>query len=89
MLPSADGDPGQLAVGVRSAETQTQRFDLEVTLDGQPFAVFRSLTLAPGDTWSRKIPVPVLGTRQQAEARLYRQEDNRLYRSVSTLVPRM
>jgi hypothetical protein len=35
----------------------------------------------------RKIPVPVLPTRQKAEARLYRPEDNLLYRSVSTLVP--
>jgi hypothetical protein len=89
MLPFANGDPGRLTVGVRSAETQTQRFDLEITLDGRPFAVFRSLTIAPGDTWAREIPVPVLATRQKAEAQLYRPEDNRLYRSVSTLVPRI
>ena len=36
---------------------------------------------------SAEIPVPVLATRQKAEGRLYRPEDNRLYRSVSTLVP--
>lgn len=89
MLPSASGDPGRLTVGVRSAETQTQRFDLEITLDGRLFAVFRSLTIVPGDTWTREIPVPVLTTPQKAEARLYRPEDNRLYRSVSTLVPRI
>jgi hypothetical protein len=89
MLPRANGDPSRLAIGVRSAETQPQRFDLEITLDGRPFAVFRSLTIAPGDTWAREIPVPVLATRQKAEARLYRPEDNRLYRSVSTLVPRI
>lgn len=88
MLPSADGDPGRLSIGVRSSETMTQRFNLEITLDGQPFAVFRSLTIAPGDTWARKIPVPVLATQQKAEARLYRPGDNRLYRSVSALVPR-
>jgi uncharacterized membrane protein len=87
MLPWANGDAGRLSVGVRSAETQTQRFDLEITLDGRLVAVFRSLTVAPGDTWTREIPVPVLSTRQKAEARLYRPEDNRLYRSVSTLVP--
>jgi hypothetical protein len=88
MLPSANGEAGRLTVGVRSAETQAQRFDLEITLDGRPFAVFRLLTIPPGDTWAREIPVPVLGTRQKAEARLYRPEDNRLYRSVSALVPR-
>jgi hypothetical protein len=89
ILPWANGDPGLVTVGVRSGETQTQRFDLEITLDGRPFAVFRSLTVPPGDTWGRKIPVPVLATPQRADARLYRPEDNRLYRSVSTLVPRL
>ena len=87
MLPSPDGEPDLLTVGIRSAETQAQQFDLEITLDGQPFALFRSLTIAPGDTWTRQISVPVLETRQTAEARLYRPEDNQLYRSVSTLVP--
>lgn len=87
MLPPANAGAARLAVGVRSAEAQTQRFDLEVTLNGQPLAIFRSLTLAPGDTWTREIPVPVLATTQKAEARLYRPEDNRLYRSVSALVP--
>ncbi|MGX9574049.1 hypothetical protein [Mesorhizobium sp. f-mel] len=89
LLPSASGESGRITVGIRSAETQPQRFDVEVTLDGQPFAIFRSLTIAPGDTWARQIPVPVLATPQKAEARLYRPADNRLYRSVSTLVPRI
>lgn len=87
LLPSGSGESGRITVGIRSAETHAQRFDLEITLDGQPFAVFRSIAVAPGDTWARKIPVPALATRQTAEARLYRPEDNRLYRRVSTLVP--
>lgn len=87
MLPSLTGKPDLLTVGIRSAETQPQRFDLEITLDGQPFAIFRSLTVAPGDTWAREILVPVLATRQRAEARLYGPEHDRLYRSVSTVVP--
>ncbi|MER9894194.1 DUF1616 domain-containing protein [Mesorhizobium sp. M0119] len=87
LLPSASGESGRITIGIRSAEIQPQRFDVEITLDGQPFAVFRSIAVAPGDTWRREIPVPALATRQTAEARLYRPEDNRLYRSVSTLVP--
>ncbi|WP_439923017.1 hypothetical protein [Nitrobacter sp. JJSN] len=87
MLPPANAGPARLAVGVRSAEAQTQRFDLEITLNGQPLAIFRSLTLTPGNTWTREIPLPVVATTQKAEARLYRPEDNRLYRSVSALVP--
>lgn len=87
MLPPANAGPTSLAVGVRSAEAQTQKFDLEITLNGRPLAIFRSLALAPGDTWTRDIPVSILATSQKAEARLYRPEDNRLYRSVSALVP--
>ncbi|MER8974389.1 MULTISPECIES: hypothetical protein [unclassified Mesorhizobium] len=87
ILPSPNGEPGKLTVGIRNAETQAERFDLEITLDGQTFAIFRSLTVAPGDTWVREMPVPVLATRQTAEARLYRPDNDLLYRSVSTLVP--
>ncbi|TIW19297.1 MAG: hypothetical protein E5V81_16050 [Mesorhizobium sp.] len=89
LLPSASGEQGRITVGIRSAETQTQRFDVEITLDGQPLAVFRSVAVAPGGTWAQEIPVPVVAIRQRAEARLYRPQDNRLYRSVSTLVPRI
>ena len=78
---------GRLAVGVRNEETKTDTFDLEITLNEQPLAVFRSLTLAPGETWTRDIAAPVSTTTQTAEARLYRPKDNRLYRRVSALVP--
>jgi hypothetical protein len=87
MFARSHGNPSRLAVGIRSGEAQTQQFDLEITLDRQLFAIFRSLTIAPGDTWTQEIAVPVLNTQQKAEARLYRPDDNRLYRSVSTLVP--
>ncbi len=87
MLPPANAGTGRLAVGVRNDETKTETFDLEITLNEQPLAVFRSLTLAPGETWTRDIAAPVSTTTQTAEARLYRPKDNRLYRRVSALVP--
>jgi hypothetical protein len=89
MLPWAKGDRNRLTVGVRSAETETQRYDVQIDVDGRPFAVFRSLTIAPGETWTREIAMPIRATRQKAEARLYRPEDNKLYRSVSALLPPM
>ncbi|RVC80822.1 hypothetical protein EN745_11690, partial [Mesorhizobium sp. M4A.F.Ca.ET.022.05.2.1] len=52
LLPWASAGSGRITVGIRSAETQPQRFDLEITLDGQPYAVFRSIAVAPGDTWT-------------------------------------
>jgi uncharacterized membrane protein len=86
MLPSAAG--GTLSVGVRSGETRTLQYDLEVALDGQPFVIFRSLSIAPGEVWTREIPVNLLAAPQNAEARLYRLEDERIYRRVSARVPR-
>jgi uncharacterized membrane protein len=85
MVPSATGD--RLAVGIRNVETETTSFDVEVTLDGHRFAVFQGLAMAPGATWSREIPMPVSAAAQKAEAKLYRPDNNRLYRSVSALVP--
>jgi uncharacterized membrane protein len=85
LVPSAAGD--RLAVGLRNVETKTVRFDVEITLDGHPFAVFRSLAMAPGAMWTREIPMLAAATVQKVEAKLYRPEDNRLYRSVSALIP--
>ncbi|MGH6715645.1 MAG: hypothetical protein ACREDC_05570 [Bradyrhizobium sp.] len=85
ILPSTDG--GGLTVGVKSAEARPQRFDLEISLDGRPFAVFRPLTIAPGQLWTREVPIPYRTVSQKAVARLYRLKDKRLYRRVSVLVP--
>jgi hypothetical protein len=84
MLPD---ESGGLGLGVRSAEARPQRFDLEISLDGRPLAAFRSLEIAPGGAWTRQIPLAMLATPQRAVAKLYRLDDNRLYRQVSALVP--
>jgi hypothetical protein len=85
MLPSPSD--GSLSVGIRSKEDTKQRFDVEVAVDGRPFAVFRPIEIAPGELWTREIPVPQRTGAQKAEARLYRLDDMRLYRRVSALVP--
>lgn len=84
MLSSQDG---QLSVGLRSGERQTQHFDLEITIDGRPFAIFPSLAVAPGELWTRQVQVPREARPQNAEARLLRLADLQLYRRVSALVP--
>ena len=84
ILPSADG---QLSVGLRSGEARTQHFDLEITIDGRPFAIFPSLAVAPGESWTRQVQVPREARPQNAEARLLRLADLQLYRRVSALVP--
>ncbi|NDV86802.1 hypothetical protein GTW51_08810 [Aurantimonas aggregata] len=84
ILPSADG---QLSVGLRSGETRTQHFDLEITIDGRPFAIFPSLEVAPGESWTRQVQVPREARPQNAEAKLLKLADLQLYRRVSALVP--
>lgn len=86
LLPADDG--GRLNVGVRSGEDKGQRFDVEVVLDGRQIATFRSLEMAPGETWTRELPIAPGVMPRLAVARLYRPDDNRLYRSVSAVLGR-
>jgi hypothetical protein len=85
MVPKAGS--GQLVIGVHSAETKSQVFDVDVTLENRPFATYLGLAIEPGESWTHAIPVPVAGTPQKAEARLYRPQDNVIYRRVSAIVP--
>jgi hypothetical protein len=85
MAPSSDG--ARLVIGVHSAEARSQRFEVEISVAGRPFAMFRSLSMRPGDVWTHDIPIPPSAGSQRAEARLYRVDDKRLYRSVSALTP--
>jgi hypothetical protein len=84
LLPAEDG--GQLRVGLRSGEEKGERFDLDVILDGHPLATFRSVEIAPGESWARELPVAPAAAARRAEARLYRPDDRRLYRSASALL---
>ena len=85
MVPSPDR--GSLSLGIRSEEENKLRFDVEVAVDGLPFAVFRSVEIVPGELWTQKIPVPQRSVPQKAEARLYRLDDMSLYRRVSAYLP--
>ncbi|MGB8277886.1 MAG: hypothetical protein WCF20_08160 [Methylovirgula sp.] len=88
MLYGANAAPGQLLVGIKSGEAGPERFDVEVALDGQTIAMWRSLALAPGNSWTQKIAVALSGGDwHRAEARLYRPNENVLYRKVSAMIP--
>jgi uncharacterized membrane protein len=80
--------PGKLVIGISSGEARSERFDVEVTFDGQTIALWRSVVLDPGDTWTRDIAVaPAAGYSHKSEAWLYRPDDNAIYRRVSALIP--
>ncbi len=88
MIYGSPRAPGQLIVGVKSAEDDLRQFDMEVAIDGRTIGMWHALALEPGDSWTREITVPIKpGHTQKAEAWLYRPEDNTIYRRVSAVVP--
>ena len=76
--------PGKLLVWIKSSEMETQYFDVEVTSDGSVIALWRSVEIAPEETWTREVKVD--SETIKAEAKLYRPSDHKLYRKVSTFV---
>jgi hypothetical protein len=85
---SNEGAPGAIIVGIKSAETTPQLFDVEVTRGNHVVAVWRSVYLIPGETWTRELGLSVGGEHvAKIYARLYGHDDGRLYRQVSAIVP--
>jgi hypothetical protein len=77
-----------ITVGIRSGEAERRVFDVEVRLDGQTIALWRSIGIAPGATWTRRLAVPPgRGKPRKAEGWLYEPADNAVYRKVSTVLP--
>lgn len=88
MLYGPSAAPGRLVVGLKSAEAAPKHFDVEVALDGRTIAMWRSLAVKPGDTWTREIAFSLSGRHShRAEAWLYRPDHNVIYRKVSTIIP--
>ncbi len=85
MLPSADGNPNAVRLGVDSMELASTQFRLEVKADSRTLREWPSLTLMPGEKWERRIELPAAeygaGT---IDAALYRLDDPRsVYRQVT------
>jgi hypothetical protein len=88
MLPGAPAAPDNLVIGIKSAEAGLRHFDVEVRLDGTTVALWRSIAVEPGATWTREMAVAPHGARpHKAEALLYEPVGNALYRRVSTVIP--
>lgn len=88
MLPGDAASSGGVLIGVKSAETALRNFDIEVRFDGQPVALWRSVSIAPGAVWTRIVTVvPQSELPHKAEAFLYDSTSNSLYRKVSAVIP--
>jgi len=87
-LVGGKGGEGALVVGIRSAEAEPRSFDVEVTRGSDVVAVWRSIHLEPGDTWTQALSLEIdAGHERKIRARLYGHSDGRLYRQVTAIVP--
>jgi hypothetical protein len=75
---------GKLVVGIKSAEAETQKFDVEVTSNGTLIAQWQSIVLTTGATWIKDVEL-TSSTGYKAEAKLYRFPDHAIYRKVSAI----
>jgi hypothetical protein len=82
MVPK--GASGVLALGIKSAETAPQIFEVEVLADGHMIANFHSIDLGPGETWTHNIALTPKTKR--VDAKLYNTE-HAVYRKVSYQPP--
>jgi hypothetical protein len=73
--------PGKLTVGIRNQEFEPKTYDVSVRAQTGPIAELHSITLAPGETWTR----PVASASTKTEATLYLNENygRIIYRHVS------
>jgi len=87
-LVGAAAGPGALVVGIKSAEAQPRSFDVEVTRGSDIVAVWRSVHLEPGETWTQALSLEIDDRHERKiRARLYDHSDGRLYRQVTAIVP--
>jgi hypothetical protein len=87
-LVGGEGGTGALVVGIKSAEVEPRLFDVEVTRGSDVVAIWRSVQLQPGQTWTQALRLEI-DARQERKirARLYGHSDGRLYRQVTAIVP--
>jgi hypothetical protein len=87
-LVRGDGGDGELVVGIKNAEVAIRVFDVEVSRGGEVVAVWRSVHLEPGGTWTQPLNVQIdAGLERKIRARLYDHSDGKLYRQVTAIVP--
>jgi uncharacterized membrane protein len=84
LLPTADADPSQVTLGVRSMELTDTQYRLSLDAEGTPVQQWQSIRLAPGESWHASVDVSALGAASdRLVATLYRaDEGDQAYRRV-------
>jgi uncharacterized membrane protein len=76
LVPSIQYGPDTVTIGVTSQEAKTYDFDIEVRAANQTIAVWRSVTLMPGQSLIEHIAIPSAEMKpQKVQARLFRSDD--------------
>jgi len=84
ILPSDDGNPNTVRLGVDCMELAPTSFRLEVKWDGRIAQEWSSIMLKPGEKWENRIVLPADFGNGTVEAALYRLDDRQsVYRRVS------
>jgi hypothetical protein len=76
MIP---GGPGRMLIGIRNANEPTEKFQMNVTADGELVTEWRSIVIDTGEIWTQEIFTPARA--HKVEAKLI--NDKGLYRRVS------
>jgi uncharacterized membrane protein len=76
--------PNALTLGVRNREQAPADYAVELTLEGDVVAAWRSIRLRPGESWTTPIDLPVeTHAGRRAEAQLFKNNDRQtVYRRV-------
>ncbi|MGP0093339.1 MAG: hypothetical protein ACLPKB_25875 [Xanthobacteraceae bacterium] len=83
MVPRGES-PIALTLGVRNREQAPADYAVELTLEGDVIAAWRSIRLRPGESWTTPIDLPVeTHAGRRAEAQLFKNNDRQtVYRRV-------
>jgi hypothetical protein len=83
-MVSRDESPNALTLGVRNREQAPADYAVELTLEGDVVAAWRSIRLRPGESWTTPIDLPVEAhAGRRAEAQLFKDNDRQtVYRRV-------
>jgi uncharacterized membrane protein len=84
MVPQHECCPNALTLGIRNLEGNTTKYEVEIMLEGHIVGAFRSITVAPGDTWTAEANLSFKpGSGRRAEAWLFKNGDHSvIYRRV-------
>jgi uncharacterized membrane protein len=83
MVPATADNPNLLTIGLESFEKAPASYDIEVTIDGVVFDLWRSIALTPGERWTADLSIDLSASPpKRIQAWLYKDGRGGVYRKV-------